>query len=59
MQFAPDTRAALIENAERITNLFEKHAMQFEQKNMPELAARWRRILVNYQRAVRARMQQA
>ena len=54
-----DHRGALLQNSERITTLFEKYAMQFEKKNMPDLADRWRRILINYKRAVNAKMQQA
>lgn len=52
---APDTET-LLRNSERITGMFESYIRQFEAKNHTHLADRWKRILVNYQKAVAAKI---
>ncbi|MHA1684563.1 MAG: hypothetical protein ACTSUE_26735 [Promethearchaeota archaeon] len=44
-------------NSQRITGLFNKFIRQFQQKNQPELANRWKKILLNYQVAVKRKVQ--
>ncbi len=49
-------QATIIKNAQRVIMLFEKSINSFYQKNMPELADQWKRILFNYKRSLVARL---
>jgi hypothetical protein len=49
-------QATIIQNAQRVIMLFEKSINNFQQKNMPELADQWKRILSNYKRSLAARL---
>nr|MDO8118202.1 hypothetical protein [Candidatus Sigynarchaeota archaeon] len=42
----------LLKNYERINMLFEQYIDKFTKQNMPDLANRWKNILINYRRAV-------
>ncbi len=46
----------MIKNAQRVISLFEKSINNFNQRNMPELADQWSRILLNYKRSLVARL---
>ena len=46
----------MIKNARRVISLFEKSINNFNQRNMPELANQWSRILANYKRSLVARL---
>jgi hypothetical protein len=52
----PSPQAAMIKNAQRVISLFEKSINNFNQRNMPELADQWKRILLNYKRSLVARL---
>lgn len=52
----PSPQATIIKNAQRVISLFEKSIDAFNQRNMPELAAQWNRILLNYKRSLAARL---
>jgi hypothetical protein len=52
----PNPQATFIANAQRVISLFEKSITNFQQKNMPELANQWKRILLNYKRSLAARL---
>ncbi|MEX2683677.1 MAG: hypothetical protein Q6373_019030 [Candidatus Sigynarchaeota archaeon] len=49
-------QAAMIRNAKRVISLFEKSINNFNQRNMPELANQWSKILANYKRSLVARL---
>jgi hypothetical protein len=49
-------QATMIKNAQRVISLFEKSINAFNQRNMPELANQWSRILTNYKRSLVARL---
>jgi hypothetical protein len=49
-------QAIMIKNAQRVISLFEKSINAFNQRNMPELANQWSRILTNYKRSLVARL---
>ncbi|MBN2150285.1 MAG: hypothetical protein JW839_02450 [Candidatus Lokiarchaeota archaeon] len=48
--------AEMVKNARRVISLFEKSINTFYQRNMPELAGQWSRILNNYKRSLVARL---
>ncbi len=52
----PSPQATIIKNAQRVITLFEKSINNFNQRNMPELANQWKRILANYKRSLVARL---
>ncbi|MFX0100736.1 MAG: hypothetical protein ACFFCS_14265 [Candidatus Hodarchaeota archaeon] len=45
--------ADIEKNARRISGLFSRYIDQFSKNNMPELANKWKRILMNYKLAIR------
>ncbi len=47
-----NNQETMLKNYERINMLFERYIDQFTRQNMPDLANRWKNILVNYRRAV-------
>ncbi len=49
-------QATMLRNAKRVISLFEKSINNFNQRNMPELANQWSRILANYKRSLVARL---
>nr|MDO8111176.1 hypothetical protein [Candidatus Sigynarchaeota archaeon] len=47
----------LLKNAQRVISLFQKSIDKFNQSNMPDLANQWKKILLNYKRAVKVKLQ--